>query len=945
MSNKIDYKNTLNLPRTDFPMKANLPQKEPQILNFWEKLNLYEKIRQLRKGSSKYILHDGPPYANGDIHLGHALNKTLKDIVVRFYTMKGYDVPFVPGWDCHGLPVEHQLFKELGITKHEISQVEFRKKAHQYALKYVNIQREEFKRLGILADFPHPYLTLEPTYEAEIIRSFAKLVERGFIYKGVKPVNWCINCETALAEAEVEYENHVSPSIYVKFKLLNKDNLTVEDKRLKIEEEVYFLVWTTTPWTLVSNVAVALNPEFIYCLVETEKGILLLAKERIAFLREKIGFEKFKEISEIKGNSLEGLSLQHPFLERTAKVILADFVSKEEGTGCVHIAPGHGEEDYQIGKVYNLPVIMPLDEHGIFTGEAGKFCGLDVYSANRKIIEELKDNDQLVWEEKIEHSYPHCWRCKKPVIFRATSQWFMKVDHLSLRKLAIERVKTVRWVPSIGENRIIGMLETRPDWCLSRQRYWGVPITVFYCESCNEALLKYELIMRIADLFEKEGADAWFKKEAEELLPPGIECPKCKGKKFRKETDILDVWFESGVSHQAVLKEERGLLFPADLYLEGSDQHRGWFQTSLLTSMGIKETFPFRAVLTHGFVVDGEGRKMSKSLGNVISPQEVIDKFGADVLRLWAISSDFTEDMKMSEEIVERVSGVYRKWRNTARFILGNLYDFNPDSDKLDYENLLPIDRWALARLEKLLKEVLSAYEKFDFHKVYRLIYQFCVIDMSSIYLDIIKDRLYTHYRGAQERRSAQTVIYEILNVLMRLWAPLIPFTAEEIWQYFPRENNLKEISSVHMLNLPEINSLWLDEDLLERWELLWKIRDIVMRAIEKERMEKIIGDSLEASLVFYIAEEKLYRYFKEEDFKDLAEILMVSETRLERVERIPTTSFRDEELLPHLGVEVREAKGSKCQRCWNYRLSVGSNPEYPDICDRCVKVMEMNKL
>jgi len=938
MSNKFDYKDTLNLPQTDFPMKANLPQKEPQILEFWEKNEIYKKIREMRKGCPKYILHDGPPYANGDIHLGHALNKTLKDIVVRFYTMKGYDVPFIPGWDCHGLPVEHQLFKELGITKHEISQIEFRKKAYDYAMKYVNIQREEFKRLGILADFSHPYLTLQPSYEAEIIRSFATLVEKGFIYKGVKPVNWCINCETALAEAEVEYEDRVSPSIYVKFEVVDKGKIRLNHT----VEDISFLVWTTTPWTLVSNVAVALHPDLYYCWVETEKGVFLIVEERISLLKEKIGFKDWKILMKVKGASFEGIYLRHPFLERNSLVVLADFVSKEEGTGCVHIAPGHGEEDYQVAKQYNLPIIMPLDEKGIFNKEAGRFSGLDVSTANNKIIKELKESKKLLWEESIVHSYPHCWRCKKPIIFRATSQWFMDVDHLSLRRKSMEKVKEVRWIPSVGENRIVGMLETRPDWCLSRQRYWGVPIPVFYCEQCGEPLLDYKIIMGIAELFEKEGADLWFKKDTSELLPPEINCPKCKGKEFRKETDILDVWFESGVSHQAVLKKEKELAFPADLYLEGSDQHRGWFQTSLLTSMGIDEIFPFKGVLTHGFVVDGEGRKMSKSLGNVISPEEIIDKFGADVLRLWAISSDFTEDIRISEEIIERVSGVYRKWRNTAKFILGNLYDFDPNRDKVDYNLLLPIDKWALARTEELLKEVLFSYKEFDFHRVYRLIYQFCVIDMSAIYLDILKDRLYTYYKNSLERRSAQTALFEILNILLRILAPLIPFTAEEIWKHFPREDRFKEIISVHMLDMPEPNPLWLDEELLKKWELIWKVRDIVMGAIEKLRMEKIIGDSLEAGLIFYISEEKLYRHLKDKDFSDLSSIFLVSELRIERVEKIPLDVFRDEEKLPHFGVKVIKASGNKCARCWNYSLSVGNNPNYLDICDRCVKVMEM---
>ncbi|MCM8778322.1 MAG: isoleucine--tRNA ligase [Candidatus Omnitrophica bacterium] len=942
MSNKTDYKNTLNLPRTEFPMKANLPQKEPQILEFWEANNIYEKIKELRKNRPKYILHDGPPYANGDIHLGHALNKTLKDIVVRFYNMQGFAVPFIPGWDCHGLPVEHQLFKELGITKHEISQLEFRKQAYQYAMNYVEIQKEEFKRLGILGDFAHPYLTLSPEYEAEIIRSFAKLVEKGFIYKGVKPVNWCINCETALAEAEVEYENHTSPSIYVKFGLLNPEKIIPNSQ---LPTTTYsLLIWTTTPWTLISNVAVALNPDFNYCLIKRGNEVILIAEERLSFLREKFGFSESDILLKIKGKSLEGFYLRHPFLERNSRVILADFVSSKEGTGCVHIAPGHGEEDYLVGKLYHLPVIMPLDEKGVFNREAGGFSGMDIYSANRKIIQDLEERGVLLGEEKIEHLYPHCWRCKKPIIFRATSQWFMSVDHLSLREKAKEKVRQIKWVPAIGENRITGMLETRPDWCLSRQRYWGVPIPAFYCGECGELLLDCEVMNYVAELFEKDGSDIWFIKEGEELLPPGKKCNHCGGRRFLKETDILDVWFESGVSHQAVLKKEKELNFPADLYLEGSDQHRGWFQTSLLTSMGIGETSPFKTVLTHGFVVDGEGRKMSKSLGNVISPEEIVKKFGADVLRLWAISSDFTEDMKISEEIVERVAGVYRKWRNTAKFILGNLYDFDPDKDKIDYSLLLPVDQWALAKTEKLLQEVLLAYKNFDFHKVYRLTYQFCVMDMSAVYLDIIKDRLYTSYPDSLERRSAQTVIFEILNILVRILAPLIPFTAEEIWSYLPHQNEFKGFISVHMLNMPEINLLWLDEELLEKWNLVWKIRDIVMRAVEKERIKKIIGDSLEAELIFYVSEEKLYRYLKDKDFTNLAEIFLVSEVRLNRVDKIPLESFRDEELLPNFGVEVMRASGNKCQRCWNYSLTVGKDSIYPDICNRCLKVMTMIK-
>jgi isoleucyl-tRNA synthetase len=937
MSAKLDYKNTLNLPRTEFSMKANLSQKEPRILEFWEKEDLYARLRSFRKGRPKYILHDGPPYANGDIHLGHALNKTLKDIVVRFHTMCGNDVPFVPGWDCHGLPVEHQLFKELGITKSQISQIEFRKKAHAYAMKYVDIQREEFERLGVLGDFTHPYLTLDSRYEAEIIRSFAKLVEKGFIYKGVKPVNWCINCETALAEAEVEYEPHASLSIYVKFELINNPNA---NRQPLTANRIYFLVWTTTPWTLISNVAVAVNPEFDYCLIKSEKGNFLISENRVEVLRDKLKLKEFSVLEKIQGQSLEGLSLRHPFFERTSRVILADFVSGEEGTGCVHIAPGHGEEDYQVGKKYNLDVIMPVDNKGIFNKDAGKFSGLDVFSANARIIQELKGLHALVYEEQLEHSYPHCWRCKRPVVFRATAQWFMSVDHRGLRDRAKEIVKKIKWFPAIGENRILRMLATRPDWCLSRQRYWGVPIPIFYCQNCNEVLLESRVIQHVADLVKTSGADIWFEREVHDLLPKGTVCSNCGAGNFVKETDIVDVWFESGVSHQAVLNEERGLVFPADLYLEGSDQHRGWFQTSLLTSMGVVETAPFKAVLTHGFVVDGEGRKMSKSLGNVISPEELINKFGADILRLWVISSDFTEDIKISSEILERVVDVYRKWRNTAKFILGNLYDFNPDEHKVDYNELLPIDKWALAKSEDLLREALDSYKAFDFHKIYRLLYHFCLIDMSAIYLDILKDRLYTFKADSLERRSAQTVIYEILNILMRLWAPFIPFTAEEVWKYLPREKNASDIVSVHMLDMPRLNNTWLDEKLLEDWELLLMVRDIAMRAIEKERMEKIIGDSLEAEVIFYVEDEKTYRYLKNYSL-ELATILLVSKAKIHKIDKIPLNSFRDEELVPKLGMTVERAKGSKCLRCWNYSSSVGEDIEHPDLCIRCVGVLK----
>lgn len=923
----MNYKDTLNLPKTDFPMRADLPKREPEILKFWEDEDVYRLIREKFLGRPKYILHDGPPYANGDIHIGHALNKTLKDIIVKYKTMRGYDAAYVPGWDCHGLPVEHQLFKELKISKSQIGQLEFRRKAADYALKYVEVQRGQFERLGVFGDWENPYLTLKPEYVAEIVRAFAKLVDGGYIYKGVKPVNWCIKCETALAEAEVEYEDHTSPSVFVKFKI--KDSRVKGDKR-------YLIIWTTTPWTLVANVAVAVHPEYLYVEVKVGDETFYLAKGLLEGVADRLNFKDYKIIGTLKGKDLEGLIYIHPFIKREGKVVLADYVSNEEGTGCVHTAPGHGMEDYLTGQKYGLPTIMPVDEKGLFKkGGSGDFEGMHVFKANDAIIERLKKEGALLHSGAVTHSYPHCWRCKEPVIFRATVQWFMKVDHRELRKSALDIARGVKWIPKEGENRISAMITNRPDWCLSRQRYWGVPIPAFYCENCKSAVLDSKLINRVADLMEKEGSDFWFAKEAQELLPAGFSCPECKAGKFRKEEDILDVWFDSGVSHQAVLKKRGELRFPADLYLEGSDQHRGWFQSAILTSVPIDGCAPFKGVLTHGFVVDGEGRKMSKSLGNVISPQDIIASYGADVLRMWVASCDYYEDIRISKEILDRTSEAYRKIRNTCRFIIGNLYDFDPERDKVAYEELLEIDKWATSKVYSLLEEITEAYESFEFHKVFRLIHNFCTVELSNFYLDVLKDRLYTYAPNSRERRSCQAAIYNVIFILTKSLAPITVFTAEEIWQKLPPA---KKAASIHATLWPEASEGYIDKEVEARWDRILALRPSVMKAIEEKRTANLIGDSMEACVTLYIKDPDMYNFLSNYA-NELASVFVVSDFKLENVREYP----KDKQGLLEaegVGIYADKATGKKCERCWNYSLSVGKDASYPNLCLRCAGVL-----
>ncbi|MCG3176369.1 MAG: Isoleucine--tRNA ligase [Candidatus Omnitrophica bacterium] len=928
MQQPVDYKQTLNLPVTDFPMKADLPVREPEILERWRREGLEPAIREHARGRKKFILHDGPPYANGDIHIGHALNKILKDIIVKHRTMKGLDAPYVPGWDCHGLPVEHQLFKELGINKHQIDPVSFRKKAHTYAMGYVDKQRDQFKRLGVFAEWHRPYLTLDPAYEASVVEAFARLVERGYIYHSLKPVHWCWSCETALAEAELEYdERHVSPSIHVLFPL-DRSELKKAGLEMTGSDRVSLAVWTTTPWTLLANVAVALNPLYDYCFVRTRShGVLVMVEELLASVMEVAQPDapgEYEVLARVRGDKLEGLEARHPFIDRASKVVTADYVSAADGTGCVHTAPGHGVDDYRTGVKKNLPTLMPVDEKGRFKDEAGEFRGSHVLKANPAIIERLRSEGTLVRAAEITHSYPTCWRCKQPVLQRATRQWFMGVDRNELRPKLLEAVSKVRWVPEVGQNRIAGMIESRPDWCLSRQRYWGIPVPVLYCSGCDEAVLDPALIRRVRDVFRKEGSDAWFTRSALDLTEGKYVCPKCGRKDLKKGDDILDVWFESGASHLSVLVEGDGLQFPADLYLEGSDQHRGWFQSSLLVSCGTSGHAPYQAVLTHGFIVDGEGRKMSKSLGNVISPQEVMKQYGADILRLWVVSSDTSDDIRISKDNLARLADGYRKIRNTFKYLLGNLNGYDAERDALPREKMLEADRWVLSRLEALKQEIDAAFDGYHFHRAYHAIYSFCVKDLSSFYLDYLKDRLYTDARSSVSGRSGRAALYEVLTTLVRMLAPVLCFTCEEAWGHLGRK------TSVHLESWPRPTLGARDGQLEAKWSRFLEVRESVLKALEEKREKKEIGNSLEADVELAVSKKEDLDLL--EGFQpDLAAYLLVSRA----------AAVLEEEAGSGPQVRVQRSTAPKCARCWNHRESVGRDHEHAALCERCCKVLK----
>lgn len=913
-------------------MRAGLPEREPEFLKYWEENKIYEKKQELHAGHKKFVLHDGPPYANGKIHMGTALNKILKDIIMKYKYAQGFDTPYVPGWDTHGMPIEHAAIKNLGLNRHELDTLVLRKECHDYALKWIDEQRTDFKRLGVLGDWDHPYITMTHDYEAVQIHVFGEMAKKGYIYKGKKAVYWCPHCETALAEAEIEYGEEKSPAIFVKMPLVKDNGMLPEAAQGK---PAYIVIWTTTPWTMPANVAIALHPDFEYAWVECEGEILFMAKEML----EAVGKVCKKDLSNIigtcKGKDMEYAECRHPFetIDRKSLVVLADYVTLEAGTGCVHTAPGHGADDFETGVRYNLPIICPVDGSGKLTAEAGAdFAGMFVFDANVPIIKYLAGLNRLFGKENIRHQYAHCWRCKNPIIYRATEQWFASVD--GFREEALNAIANdVQWIPSWGEARIHNMVADRHDWCISRQRVWGVPIPIFYCEDCNEHLVNDDTINAVADLFAKEGSDAWWAHSAEEILPQGTKCPKCGGTHFRKESDIMDVWFDSGSSHAAVCKTRPELAWPADMYLEGSDQHRGWFQSSLLTSVATEGKAPYRAVLTHGYVVDGEGRKMSKSVGNTVAPQEVIAQYGADIIRLWAASSDYKADIRISKEILKQLSEVYRKIRNTIRYILGNTNDFNYETDKVEFKDMLELDRWALMHMQLLKKEVSAAYESYDFHVLYHAIHNFCSVEMSSYYLDILKDRLYAYKADSFERRSAQTAMYEIMLDLVVMIAPVLSFTMEEVWQFMKKTASMPE--SVFMMPWPECKEEYIDEALESKWDNFIEIRSEITRVLEGARRAKTIGHSLDAKVELHATGEALAILRSVEG--DLATLLIVSQAKLVEglAGGVEATGRED------LKVTVQAAEGEKCERCWIYSDTVGKDAEHPTVCARCAAALK----
>lgn len=938
----MDYKATLNLPKTDFPMKANLPQREPEMLARWAAERLYERIQEARRGCEPYILHDGPPYANGRIHIGHALNKILKDIIVKSKTMSGYQVPYVPGWDCHGLPIEHQVLKELGDKKRDLDALAIRKLCKEYAEKYVAIQREEFQRLGVLGDWQQPYLTLNPRYEATILREFGRFVERGGVYKGLKPVLWCTHDQTALAEAEVEYDDHTSPSVYVKFPLASPP--TILSKRFggpsfpNDVQTVAVLIWTTTPWTLPANQAVCLHADIDYAFVQVGHELLIMAEKLVESVAKACDLSGYQVVAVKKGGEgFEGLETQRPLTTGLSPILLGDFVTLDQGTGCVHIAPGHGMEDYLLVLDHNakasvgerLEILAPVDDGGKFTAAVPDFAGQHVFKANPKIVERLKENGRLLGHGTLKHSYPHCWRCKQPVIFRATEQWFVSMETNELRKEALAEIERVRWIPAYGRDRIKGMIENRPDWCLSRQRVWGTPIPGFTCVKCGKVMADPGVIDHVADLIEQHGTDYWFANRADSLLPVGTSCDACGGTEFEKERDILDVWFESGVSYAAVLKSRQW--WPANLYLEGSDQHRGWFHSALLAGVITDHRAPYEAVLTHGFVLDGAGRKMSKSAGNVVAPQDVIKQSGAEILRLWVSAQDYREDLRISQEILNHLIEAYRKIRNTCRFLLSNLYDFDPGQHRVPFEELPELDRWALMRLGELIPRVRKSYDEFEFHAIFHALNNFCSVDLSAVYLDILKDRLYTFRKDSPMRRASQTVLFDILVALTKLMAPVLSFTADEIWRMLPEVVRAEsKADSVHLALFPEADARWSDSVLAERWERLLDVRTAVQAALEVKRRDKVIGAPLEARVVIEANSER-YEFLKQYQ-QDLSSVFIVSDVELRSVHHPP--------LSPDFSIRVEKATGEKCERCWNYRPAVGSFADHPTLCDRCVEAV-----
>ncbi len=929
----MDYKNTLNLPSTEFAMKANLPQREPLQLKEWDDKKIYQKLREQSKGRELFILHDGPPYANGHLHMGHAINKILKDIIVRSRQMAGFDAPYVPGWDCHGLPIEHNVDKSLGEKKKTMTDVQIRRECRSYAAKFVDIQREEFKRFGVMGEWDKPYLTMNYPYEARIAKECGEFALSGDMFLGKKPIYWCYSCQTALAEAEIEYHDHTSPSIFVKFPV--KDDLS--GLLPGVKEDVSIVIWTTTPWTIPANLGVCLHPDFVYAAVRTKDyGVLIMARDLVEKAMKTFGIEDYTIIKDLSSRDLEHKKCKHPLYDRDSLIILGNHVTLEAGTGCVHTAPGHGADDHLVGEKYGLDCYSPVEDNGTFSKDVEFFAGEFIFKANKKINEKLESLNLLLKNENLSHSYPHCWRCKNPVIYRATPQWFISMDKMGLRKKSLEEINNVTWIPSWGRERIYSMIENRPDWCLSRQRSWGVPIPAFHCKSCKEIYVTRESIEKIHQLFCEHSSDIWFEKEAKDLMPEGAKCGKCGSAEFIKDHNILDVWFDSGVSHAAVLEEREGLSRPADMYLEGSDQHRGWFHSSLLTSVGRTGKAPYKAVLTHGFVVDENGRKMSKSVGNVVAPDTVIKQYGADVLRLWATSADYRGDVSISNNIMRQLSDAYRRIRNTCRFILGNFSDFDITKDLRPVKKMSELDRFILHRLSQVIKRARSSYDKYEFHTIYHTLHNFCVIDLSAFYLDIIKDRLYTSPPADPLRRDAQTTMLIILDALVKIMAPILPFTADEIHQYMPKGPNHKE--SIHLEPMVEAHEDWEDKALSDKWENVLILRGEVTKALEEARINKLIGHSLDAALDIKLPATELKAQV-ENLTENLYDIFIVSAARL--VDSIDDdTAYKGKEI-EGLVIKVNKAAGVKCDRCWRFDTTIGCDPDHTTACARCAAALK----
>lgn len=926
-----DYNSTINLPKTDFPMRAGLPKREPGFLENWEKDDLYHTLMQKNEGKPLFVLHDGPPYANGNLHMGHALNKILKDIIIRYKNMAGFQAPYIPGWDTHGLPIERQAIKAYGMDRDKVSTAEFRSKCEEFAHKHVDTQRAQFKRIGVIGDWDRPYLTLTHDYEAAQIEIFGEMAKRGYIYKGLKPVYWCPHDETALAEAEIEYQDEPCSSIYVKFK--------VTDDQGKISaitgstDDVYFVIWTTTTWTLPGNLAISVNPAFEYDLVKVPNGdIYVLAKELVNAVMQAAQIDSFEIVGTLMGSDLELMRTQHPIIDRESIVICGDHVTLDAGTGCVHTAPGFGADDFIVCQKYEIPIIVPVDGKGMTTVDAGKYANMYYEKSTPVILEDLKSCGALLAIEDIVHSYPHCWRCKNPIIFRATEQWFCSVD--ALKDDAIRACEEIQWLPAWGQERMTSMIRERSDWCISRQRVWGVPIPIFTCKKCGKPLVTEETIRIVADLFREKGSNAWFEMSAAEILPAGVQC-ECGCDELEKETDTMDVWFDSGSSWRAVIENRENQKTPVDVYLEGNDQYRGWFQSSMLTSIATQGKAPYKTVITHGMIVDEERQKMSKSLGNGISPDDILEQYGADVMRLWVASSDYQQDMRISKDMLKHLSQNYLKIRNTARYILGNLFDFDPAKDQVAYQDMPELDRWALMKLNDLVRKVRAGYDAYEFHTVFHAIHNFCVVDMSNLYLDVIKDRLYCDETAGLSRRSAQTAMYRILTALVRMLSPILCFTADEIWQAMPHATE-DDTRNVAYNEMPSIDpSYSMDEAEIEKWNKLTAFRDDVNKALEGARNEKIIGKPLEACVTVY-ADETLASMLSGCG-QDLATLCIVSSLHVVSGKGEGMLS----EYLPGLTIHVARADGGKCERCWTQSETVGTDAKHPTLCSRCAHIVD----